>query len=44
MSEYGWFVIKALGYLALIGFAVWITKSGLPLWALLLMPSWGSSE
>ena len=40
MSDYGWFAIKGMCYLALIGFAVYWTDSATPLWALLLMPSW----
>ena len=41
MSDYGWFCIKGVGYLVLIGFAVWWTDSAWALLALLLMPSWG---
>lgn len=44
MSEYGWFAVKGIGYLVLIGFTVWLTHSAYPLWALLLMPSWKSKE
>ena len=40
MSDYAWFAIKGMGYLALIGFAVYWTDSAVPLWALLLMPNW----
>jgi hypothetical protein len=40
MSDYGWFVLKGIAYLVLIGFVVWLTKSGWPLLALLMMPSW----
>lgn len=44
MSDYAWFVLKGLGYLALIGFAVWLLRSAAPLFALLLMPSWTASD
>jgi hypothetical protein len=44
VSDYGWFALKGIGYLALIGFAVWLTESGWPLWALMLMPSWGANK
>lgn len=44
MSDYGWFAVKGIGYLVLIGFAVWMTNSALPLWALLLLPSWTGDE
>lgn len=39
-SEYKWFALKGIGYLILIGFAVWIVGEATPLWALLLLPSW----
>ena len=39
MSDYGWLVIKSIGYLVLIGFTCWLTDSAMPLWALLLMPT-----
>lgn len=44
MSDYGWFAVKGIGYLVLIGFAVWMTNSALPLWALLLLPSWKGDD
>lgn len=44
MSDYGWFALKGIGYLVLIGFAVWLTDSATPLWALLLMPGWTEDE
>lgn len=44
MSDYGWFAIKGCGYLILIGFAVWLLHSAIPLWALLLIPSWSDSD
>lgn len=40
MSDYAWFAVKAIIYLILIGFAVYLTKSAMPLWALLAIPSW----
>ena len=40
MSDYGWFALKGIGYLTLIGFVCWLTESAMPLWALLLVPSW----
>ena len=40
MTDYGWFCIKGIGYLILIGFVCWYVESAMPLWALLLMPSW----
>lgn len=39
MSDYGWFAVKGIGYLVLIGLVCWWTESAMPLWALLLMPS-----
>lgn len=44
MSDYGWYVVKGVGYLALIGFAVWVTNSAVPLWALLLLPTWKDDD
>ena len=44
MSDYAWFAVKGMGYLALIGFVCYWTDSAMPLWALLLMPSWGTDE
>jgi hypothetical protein len=44
VSDYGWFAVKGVVYLALIGFAVWWTNSAMPLWALLLMPSWENKD
>lgn len=44
MSDYGWFALKGMGYLTLIGFVCWLTKSALPLWALLLLPSWAGDK
>ena len=45
MSDYGWFALKGIGYLVLVGFVIWITKSLAPLFALLLFPSWdGTAE
>lgn len=44
MSDYAWFAIKGMVYLCLIGFAVWFTKSAMPLWALLLMPSFTDNK
>ena len=40
MSDYKMFALKGVGYLILIGFAIWWTESATPLWALLLMPAW----
>lgn len=40
MSDYSWFALKGIGYLALIGFACWVTTSAWPLFALVFMPSW----
>lgn len=44
MSDYGWFALKGIGYLVLIGVTVWLTKSAWPLWALLLMPTFSNNE
>lgn len=44
MTDYAWFAIKGIGYLTLIGFACWVTESGMPLWALVFMPSWGKAD
>ena len=44
MSDYAWFVIKSIGYLVLIGFVCYWTDSAVPLWALLLMSSWGTDD
>jgi hypothetical protein len=44
MSNYGWFNVKVIGLFALIAFAVWITGSGMPMWALLLLPSYHDDE
>lgn len=45
MSDYGWFVVKSVAIIAVIGLAVWLTASGFPLLALLFLPSWtGSSD
>lgn len=44
MSDDAWFAITGIGLLFLIGFAVWMTNSATPLWALLLMPSWVDKE
>ena len=44
MNDYSWFALKGLGYLFLIGFAVYLTNSATPLWALLLMPDWSSKD
>jgi hypothetical protein len=44
MSDYGWFALKGVGYLVLIGFVCWLLHSAWPLWALLFMPSWGTKE
>lgn len=44
MTDYTWFAIKGIGYLILIGFAIWWTESAMPLWALLLMPNWTSDK
>ena len=40
MTDYAWFAIKGIGHLVLIGYAIYLTDSAMPLWALLLMPSW----
>jgi hypothetical protein len=40
MSDYAWFAVKGIGYLVLIGFVCYWTDSAMPLWALILMPSW----
>lgn len=44
MTDYAWFAIKGMGYLILIGFACWIAESGLPLWALVFIPTWVEDE
>lgn len=44
MSDYAWFAFKSICYLVLIGFVCYWTDSAVPLWALLLMPSWGIDE
>ncbi len=33
-----------LGFFALIGFVVWYTQSAMPLWTLLLMPTFKSKK
>jgi len=33
-----------IAFFSVIGFAVWWTKSAMPLWALLLMPSTSSNK
>jgi len=33
-----------VGFFALIGFAIWLSNSLLPLWALLLTPSYSDSK
>jgi hypothetical protein len=40
MSDYAWFAVKGMGYLALIGFVCWVATSPWPLLALVFMPSW----
>lgn len=44
MSDYAWFALKCMVIIAVIGGAVWVTETGWPLWALLLMPSWRSDD
>ncbi len=44
IPDYGWFAIKGIVYLILIGFSVWLTDSSAPLFALLLMPSWSHDD
>lgn len=44
MSNYGWFALKGICYLILIGFAVWYTETAWALLALALMPNWTSDE
>jgi hypothetical protein len=39
MSDFGWGALVIIAYVALVGVAVYLTKSGWPLWALLLVPS-----
>lgn len=41
MSNYGWYVVKCLGYMVLVGTVAQITGSVWALLALLLMPVWG---
>lgn len=42
MSDYAWFALKGIGYLALVGVAVWILHSAWPLLVILFMPGWSS--
>lgn len=44
MSDYAWFALKSMVIIAAIGVAVWVTQTGWPLLALMLMPSWRSSD
>jgi hypothetical protein len=44
MSNFGWFALKCISMVALIGFVCWMTTSATPLWALLLMPSYSSKS
>lgn len=44
MSDYAWFALKGIGYLTLIGLVCFWTGSAMPLWALLLMPSWAKDD
>jgi len=44
MSDYRWFVIKSFFFYLLIGFSVWLLRSGWPLFALLLQSSWTDSD
>jgi hypothetical protein len=41
-----WFAVALIyiGFFGLIGVAVWITNSAMPLWALLLTPSFKDDE
>lgn len=40
MTDYAWFALKGISYVVIIGVAILVTESALPLLALLLMPSW----
>ena len=44
MTDYAWYAIKTMCYLILIGFAVWLAHSAMPLWALFLIPYWSSTD
>lgn len=44
MSDFGWFVLAMIAFMALIGLACWVTTSAVPLWALLLLPSYKSGQ
>lgn len=44
IPDYGWHAIKGIVYLILIAFTVWLTDSSVPLWALILMPSWSHDD
>jgi hypothetical protein len=44
MSDYGWFALKGICYLVLIGFVCWFMHSAWPLWALLLVPFWSGDD
>lgn len=44
MTDYAWFALKSMVILAVIGVAVWVTQTGWPLWALLIMPSYRSDD
>lgn len=44
MSNFGWFSVKMIAFFALIGAVCWMTDSAMPLWALLLAPSYSSTR
>jgi len=43
-EDIGWFAVKGIAYLALIGFTVWFMHSAWALWALCLMPSFTDKD
>lgn len=44
MSNYGWFSLKMMVFLTVIGYVCYLTNSATPLWALLLTPSYSDTD
>ena len=44
MTNYGWFAIKGIVMIGVVGLAVYVTNTGWPLWALLLFPDYSDGD